>query len=129
MQSAHAEIDRASSFKAEKAEQRLVQPIDFKHLRRYTLGDRSLEKEVLALFLEQAPITIAGLAKAKPGQEWHDLAHALKGSSRAVGAFHMSRLAEQVEDLGDRLTAAARGDALEALQHELNAVREFLGVS
>ena len=41
-----------------------LNPVDIKHLRRYTLGDQALEKEVLELFLGQLPETIASLSGA-----------------------------------------------------------------
>ena len=41
-----------------------VDPVDIKHLRRYTLGDQDLEREVLTLFINQLPSTIAALGGA-----------------------------------------------------------------
>ena len=74
-----------------------LSPIDLKHLRRYTLGDRALEHEVLELFLAQLPATIASLGAAASDRDWHMAAHTLKGSGRAVGAWRIARLAEQAE--------------------------------
>lgn len=72
-------------------------PIDLDHLRRYTLGDRRLEHEVLWLFIEQAPVTLAALKCAATRKEWTAAAHTLKGSARAVGAWRLAKLAEQAE--------------------------------
>ncbi len=74
-----------------------LSPVDLKHLRRYTLGDRALEHEVLELFLAQLPATIASLGSAANDRDWRMAAHTLKGSGRAVGAWHIARLAEQAE--------------------------------
>lgn len=74
-----------------------LSPVDLKHLRRYTLGDRALEHEVLELFLAQLPTTIASLGAASSERDWHMAAHTLKGSGRAVGAWRIARLAEQAE--------------------------------
>ena len=74
-----------------------LSPVDLKHLRRYTLGDRALEHEVLELFLAQLPATIASLGTAGNDRDWHMAAHTLKGSGRAVGAWRIARLAEQAE--------------------------------
>jgi HPt (histidine-containing phosphotransfer) domain-containing protein len=74
-----------------------LSPVDLKHLRRYTLGDRALEHEVLELFLAQLPATIASLGAASSDRDWHMAAHTLKGSGRAVGAWRIARLAEQAE--------------------------------
>lgn len=74
-----------------------LSPVDLKHLRRYTLGDRALEHEVLELFLTQLPATIASLGAACNDRDWLMAAHTLKGSGRAVGAWRIARLAEQAE--------------------------------
>src|SRR4051812_35026424 len=60
-------------------------PVDFAHLKRYTLGDRALELEVLHLFAAQAPLTLEVLRRAHTTRAWRDAAHTLKGSARAVG--------------------------------------------
>jgi len=71
-------------------------PIDLVHLARMTLGDRSLEREVLELFDRQAGILIVRMqqtARAGIGAT----AHTLKGSARGIGAWHVARAAEAVE--------------------------------
>src|ERR1700742_2229165 len=60
-------------------------PIDLTHLRAMTLGDPALEREVLTMFLNQTAHLAASLAKAPPDAA--ALAHTLKGSARAIGAF------------------------------------------
>jgi HPt (histidine-containing phosphotransfer) domain-containing protein len=70
-------------------------PIDFEHLERMTLGDASLEREVLAMFSGQAAGLIGALA-ASPS-EAGALAHTLKGSARAIGAFRVADAAECLE--------------------------------
>jgi HPt (histidine-containing phosphotransfer) domain-containing protein len=83
-------------------------PIDFEHLQRMTLGDAAIEQEVLTMFLAQSA-TLAHTLAALP-VDAGALAHTLKGSARAIGAF-------AVADAADRLEAAiARGfDASAAL--------------
>jgi HPt (histidine-containing phosphotransfer) domain-containing protein len=70
-------------------------PIDVDHVRRMTLGDAGLEREVLAMFSAQSVSLIAGLA-AKSA-EATALAHMLKGSARAIGAFRVAEAAESLE--------------------------------
>lgn len=75
-------------------------PIDIDHLRRMTLGDVSLEREVLAMFAAQSVSLIAGLAAKNPNANSADataLAHMLKGSARAIGAFRVAEAAESLE--------------------------------
>ena len=92
-------------------------PIDFEHLNRMTLGDAGLEQEVLAMFVAQSARLVSMLA-TKPSDAGA-LAHTLKGSARAIGAF-------DVADAADRLEAAiARGfDASAALAELAEAVAQ-----
>jgi HPt (histidine-containing phosphotransfer) domain-containing protein len=70
-------------------------PIDIEHLRRMTLGDASLEQEVLAMFAAQSVRLIGALA-TRPADACA-LAHTLKGSARAIGAFGVAEAAERLE--------------------------------
>jgi HPt (histidine-containing phosphotransfer) domain-containing protein len=70
-------------------------PIDDAHLERMTLGDIALEHEVLAMFSAQAVGLIGRLATLPP--EGMTLAHTLKGSARAIGAFRVGDAAEALE--------------------------------
>jgi HPt (histidine-containing phosphotransfer) domain-containing protein len=70
-------------------------PIDIAHLKRMTLGDAGLEREVLAMFSAQAVRLISSLA-ALPSDA-AALAHTLKGSARAIGAFRVAESAESLE--------------------------------
>ena len=100
-------------------------PIDNDHLDRMTLGDIALEHEVLAMFSAQAVGLIARLAtlpsdgrssegrssegrssegrssegRSSEGKssEGLALAHTLKGSARAIGAFRVGDAAEALE--------------------------------
>jgi HPt (histidine-containing phosphotransfer) domain-containing protein len=76
-------------------------PIDFAHLDRMTLGDRGLEREVLAMFSAQSA-TLVGQIAAVAGNVGA-LAHTLKGSARAIGAFAVADAAGSLEE------ALARG--------------------
>jgi HPt (histidine-containing phosphotransfer) domain-containing protein len=87
-------------------------PIDLDHLKRMTLGDESLEREVLAMFAAQSARLIGALA-ALPA-EAGELAHALKGSARAVGAFAVADAAAALE------TALTNGDDPADALAELN---------
>jgi HPt (histidine-containing phosphotransfer) domain-containing protein len=70
-------------------------PIDIDHLQRMTLGDAGLEREVLAMFSAQAASLIGTLAALPPDTD--ALAHTLKGSARAIGAFRVADAAESLE--------------------------------
>jgi HPt (histidine-containing phosphotransfer) domain-containing protein len=70
-------------------------PIDTDHLGRMTLGDAGLEREVLAMFAAQA-VSLIGALAAMPADAGA-LAHTLKGSARAIGAFAVADAAESLE--------------------------------
>ena len=70
-------------------------PIDFEHLERMTLGDARLEQEVLAMFSAQSARLVETLA-AMPSDAGA-LAHTLKGSARAIGAFAVADAAARLE--------------------------------
>jgi HPt (histidine-containing phosphotransfer) domain-containing protein len=86
-------------------------PIDIAHLARMTLGDAGLEREVLAMFSAQAVRLIGSLA-ALPSDAGA-LAHTLKGSARAIGAFRVAEAAESLE------AALANGDDVHEALAEL----------
>src|SRR5215813_12014654 len=83
-------------------------PIDLAHLARMSLGDRALEREVLALFERQIDLLIGRISQADPS-DLVALAHTLKGSARGVGAWPLARAAETVEaaELTDLAPAVA----------------------
>src|SRR3954468_9929171 len=70
-------------------------PIDLGHLRRMTLGDAGLEREVLQMFARQACRLAATLATAPT--EASALVHTLKGSAQAIGAIRVAAAAADVE--------------------------------
>ena len=79
-----------------------------------TLGERSLEREVLQLFDRQSTLLLARMRAADAGGVGA-LAHTLKGSARGIGAWRVARAAEAVErprateDDGARSSGSPRG--------------------
>jgi HPt (histidine-containing phosphotransfer) domain-containing protein len=101
-------------------------PIDIAHLRRMTLGDAALEREVLTMFAAQAA-RLAGALAAMPADA-PALAHTLKGSARAIGAFAVADAAACLETLikSGGKTAAALIELDEAIAEALAAIDAFL---
>jgi len=92
--------------------------IDVEHLSSMTLGDRSLEREVLELFDRQATMLIARMHDAVPAVV-SACAHTLKGSARGIGAWAVADAADAVE------LAIGRSQALEpALLRLVSTVSE-----
>ena len=94
-------------------------PVDFEHLKRMALGDGALEREVLEMFLKQAGPLLEAIA-ARPA-EAATLAHTLKGSARAIGAFFVADCATALEDAGPE--GNDRAQALAALQEQVATAR------
>lgn len=100
-------------------------PIDLVHLARQTLGDRSLEQEILALYFKQSQTLLASIETTACVRQRADFAHTLKGSSRAVGAWHVANAAEALEIASPNVpTEAAR--AIEALRTCVSAACETI---
>jgi hypothetical protein len=59
------------------------------------MGNRDLEREVLHLFIRQSERCIAKLAE--PGAPVVELAHAILGSARGIGANGVAAAAEDIE--------------------------------
>lgn len=100
-------------------------PIDRAHLARFTLGDEALEREVLELFREQLLRTLPQLSRCASEKDWRFLAHALKGSGRAVGAWELSAAAAAAE-AGFEQGAGARADLVRAVETAARAVIDHL---
>jgi HPt (histidine-containing phosphotransfer) domain-containing protein len=86
--------------------------VDLDHLKRMTLGDVALEREVLQMFLKQTSSLLVELADA-PTQTGA-LSHKLKGSARAIGAFRLADQAAALEHAARQ--GQDRAAALAALQ-------------
>jgi HPt (histidine-containing phosphotransfer) domain-containing protein len=85
-------LRQAADFSAELTD--LV--LDEGHLRRMTLGDQSLEREVLQVFARQITLMLRRIARAEPAHA-AAAAHTLKGSARGLGAWRVANAAERLE--------------------------------
>jgi len=98
--------------------------IDEDHLGRMTLGDRSLEREVLEIFARQTTLTLGRIVGAKRACA-AAAAHTLKGSARGIGAWRVAEAAEKLEQVAagdaDEQALCAAIAALEAASQEVRA--------
>jgi HPt (histidine-containing phosphotransfer) domain-containing protein len=99
-------------------------PVDLDHLRRFTMGDISLEQEILGLFAEHAPKSLASLTDAADAIAWRAAAHSLKGSARAVGA-DVAELAA-VAELAYPEETDAKLQQLAAVSAAIDAARDYI---
>jgi HPt (histidine-containing phosphotransfer) domain-containing protein len=99
--------------------------LDLVHLSRQTFGDHPLETELLTLFDRQAAHFAERLRAPRGGADDArarvELAHMLKGSASAVGAFGVARAAE-AHEAALRAGDASGGDALVAAIERARAV-------
>jgi HPt (histidine-containing phosphotransfer) domain-containing protein len=80
------------------------------------MGDRALEQEVLALFIQQAVLVKEQIAAAGT-EERLRLAHSLKGAARGVGAFALADCASEIEKKpGDRATISRLARLIDELR-------------
>jgi HPt (histidine-containing phosphotransfer) domain-containing protein len=95
--------------------------LDEHHLRRMTLGDQSLEREVLQVFARQITLMLTRITRAEPAHA-AAAAHTLKGSARGLGAWRVAEAAEQLEQ-----AATGLGDLSEAIAELEIASNEVRG--
>ena len=91
---------------------------DRKHFAHMTGDDAALQREIAGLFRGQ----IAAWRTAfKPGADWRDAAHTLKGSARGIGLWVLAEACESAEKApGDANAALVRLNA--ALDEALTAL-------
>jgi HPt (histidine-containing phosphotransfer) domain-containing protein len=116
---------------AAEARDRLVgDPIDRAYLARFTLRNAALEREVLELFAEQAPLYLERLRRADGYTAWRHAAHTIKGSASAVGAWRLARFAEMAEQVDVEADAARsegyREEAVAAVATAIDEARRYI---
>jgi HPt (histidine-containing phosphotransfer) domain-containing protein len=102
--------------------------IDEVHLERMTLGDRSLEREVLEIFARQTTMTLERIAGAGPARA-AAAAHTLKGSARGIGAWRVAQAAERLEQVAaETADETAIGAAIADLEAASFEARVAIGL-
>ncbi len=101
--------------------------LDRAHLTRYTMENQELEREIIALFLQQLPTTSAMLKTAESEADWKFAVHTLKGSAAAGGALHINALAAELENYGFRENREAIQRLLMALDRAFVQFRRAVG--
>jgi HPt (histidine-containing phosphotransfer) domain-containing protein len=94
--------------------------VDLAHLRRMTLGNAALEREVLSLFYAHSALLMETIRGGDPAPvpAW---AHTLKGSALAIGANEVARAADALQ------RAPADEAALRRLECALEQARDAVG--
>jgi HPt (histidine-containing phosphotransfer) domain-containing protein len=87
-----------------------------------TLGDRALERDVLALFERQIEFLMERIETA-PAPIAAAAAHTLKGSAQGIGAFALARAASQVEEAAMNGDVAGRAEGVDSLRVAIRDAR------
>ena len=102
-----------------------MEAIDLSFLDRVTFRDRSLAREVLVLFGQQAESLLTLIAEAGDERTRREAAHKLKGAARGVGAFSFGDAAAAAEPV-DPANAERAKAAIKTLEIEAQSVHGFI---
>lgn len=103
--------------------------VDLAHLARYTGGDRSLNAEVLRLFMHQSAELMGQLQRVietHDAKTWRHITHSIKGAARGIGAFELADVAAEAEPLDLARQRAEALALLTALKAQADAVNRFV---
>jgi HPt (histidine-containing phosphotransfer) domain-containing protein len=114
----------------QRADSSFASAIDVVHLNRQTMGDRSLEREVLELFRRQARILLFRFDALTNPEERAHVAHTLKGSARGVGASRVAFAAEELERaaISGEPTGKALAELAESVAEVTSAIELRFGL-
>jgi HPt (histidine-containing phosphotransfer) domain-containing protein len=101
-------------------------PVDLVHLSKMTMADRSLEKEVLALFRNQSVLCLNRLETAECDESFTEAAHAVKGSARGIGAWQVAEYADVIEQSGRASNQAQRDQLKQAVADANRYITQLL---
>jgi HPt (histidine-containing phosphotransfer) domain-containing protein len=96
--------------------------IDETELNQQTFHDPDIRREIIAMFMNQAPAILAGI-EGGIGATRADIAHRLKGSALALGARPLAEAASRLELAPGDITAL--NDVRRLLDATLQALRHL----
>ena len=82
--------------------------LDVDFLRRNTMQDEGLQRDVLQIFFEQVDELVDRLLAAESDRIWYESAHTIKGGARGIGLVRLSVLAMDAEALMGTANETAR---------------------
>ena len=98
-------------------------PVDLVHLSKQSLGDRTLETEILRLFLSQSVLYLDRMSNASTKSERRLAAHTIIGSAKGIGAW---RVAESATPHAEGCNGKAELGELQNAITEANAYIQML---
>ena len=100
--------------------------LDIDHLRRYTLGSRDLEREVLGIFHIQMREQLLAIVGARHAEAWKFATHTLKGAARALGAWEVAETAGRLECLDFDAAATEKAALIARLESAIVTCEEAI---
>lgn len=99
--------------------------IDRQYLSDFTMGDRSLERRFLQLFLEHANVELTRMARAGVC-EFREAAHSLKSSASSIGAWQVLSYLEQISAIEEPILYSRQTELFRELADRIaNTVRQI----
>lgn len=98
-------------------------PVDLAFLSAQTMGDASLEMEILSLFACQVREFDALLDEEMDAGDIYRFSHTLKGAARSIGAVRLAQLAEAAES-GGKLDRGAIRDEFTRICEYVSRLRQ-----
>jgi HPt (histidine-containing phosphotransfer) domain-containing protein len=110
-----------------KNNQRHTKAIDMEFLRSIIDNDIEFEKELFAIFVENANRNLIKMEESigKDGQAWYMASHAFKGASASVGAFELSNILEDAQRAIES-SSEQKKEILSRAREEFKLVLEFI---
>jgi HPt (histidine-containing phosphotransfer) domain-containing protein len=102
--------------------------IDTEFLRSIIENDKEFEKELFAIFSENATRNINKMEDAirsGDGNSWYMAAHAFKGASASIGAFDLSKILEYAQRHPEE-NFEQKSELLVKIREELGYVLKFI---
>ncbi len=102
--------------------------IDTEFLRSIIENDKEFEKELFAIFSENAHrnmIKMEEAIKNSDNNSWYMASHAFKGAAASIGAFELSKALEYAQKHPED-NMEQKNDILKKVREELHLVLEFI---
>ncbi len=102
--------------------------IDIDFLRSVIDNDREFEKELFAIFSENAQRNITKMEEAinkSDNNAWYMASHAFKGAAASIGAFELSKILEHAQRHPED-AAAEKNNVLQQVRDHFKLVLDFI---
>lgn len=106
--------------------ERLRQPINLIDLSSYTMGNKTLEKEVLQLFKHQSLFYLRRLQQAKSQESWLAALRVIAASARSVGAWRLENMANAALHYRWRRRLGERNRYIELVTEQIELANRFI---